>query len=340
MNPEEADIDLSICIANYNGESVLPGCLDSIFGQQTRCRFEVIVHDDASTDGSADYLRALPATVRCLYSETNAGFCVANNRMAAVARGRYLLLMNNDAELLPGALDALLDMAGERDAGIVTLPQFEFESGELFDRGMSLDFFANPVPNTNPQRRDVVTVMGSLLLIDVRLWQQIGGFPEWFGSIGEDLYLCLAARLFGRRILVAPASGYRHRIGHSFGGGKLIASRMATSFRRRALSERNKTFALFLCYPGLFMWPVLVVHLGLLLAEGMSLSLLRADRRYLTLIYFPACAAVAEKWSLLRTLRRSLQRQRRVGPWRFFRGFSPLPYKVVMLFRHGLPSVG
>gem|GEM_PF-3707662 len=68
---------------------------------------EIIVHDDASTNASAAHIRTHHPDVRLIESAENVGFCIANNRMAAAARGRYLLLLNNDATLLPDALETL-----------------------------------------------------------------------------------------------------------------------------------------------------------------------------------------------------------------------------------------
>ena len=179
------------------------------------------------------------------------GFCISNNRMVAAARGDYLLLLNNDTRLHPGALEALLGYQQDTpDAGILTLPQYNMATGELLDRGMFMDLFANPIPNTQAGTREVATVMGSCLWIQRELWEEIGGFPEWFGSIAEDMYLCCCARLMGRRVVAVDESGYDHAVGYSFGGGKVEGRRLKSSLRRRALSELNKNRVIAACYPG------------------------------------------------------------------------------------------
>jgi GT2 family glycosyltransferase len=98
----------SICIANYNGEHVLADCLDSLFSQRGAPPFEVIVHDDASTDGSLQLLRESYPQVAVIESHVNVGFCISNNRMVERANGEYILLLNNDAALMPDALATLL----------------------------------------------------------------------------------------------------------------------------------------------------------------------------------------------------------------------------------------
>ena len=72
---------------------------------------EIIVHDDASSDGSVALIRQYYPQVVLIESPNNVGICVANNRMAALAKGDYLLLLNNDAALWPDALATLLATA-------------------------------------------------------------------------------------------------------------------------------------------------------------------------------------------------------------------------------------
>jgi len=78
-------------------------------------------------------------------------------------------------------------------------------------------------------------------------------------------------------VRVLDRSGYRHQVGRSFGGGKVAAGRLATTFRRRALSERNKTFVMALTFPAPIFQIVFPLHLLLLLLEGTLLSLVKRD---------------------------------------------------------------
>jgi len=207
------DIVCSICIANYNGANVLAACLDSVFQQAFPYPFEVIVHDDASTDGSADIITQKYPAVRLLQSPTNVGFCVSNNRMAVVARGRFLLLLNNDAELHRDALATLYNVAVRQNVyGILGLPQYSMATGELIDRGSLLDPFCNPIPNLNQSRRDVGMIIGACLWLPRRLWEELGGFPEWFESLAEDMYLCCYARVKGYPVIASNIQGIRDAV--------------------------------------------------------------------------------------------------------------------------------
>ena len=340
MPADGGGITCSVCIANYNGMDLIDACIDSVRTQDCGFAVEIIVHDDASTDDSAAHIAARHPDVRLIASRDNAGFCVANNRMAAAAKGEYLLLLNNDAALHPGALATLMQEALRlRQPAILGLPQYDAETGDLLDIGSLLDPFFNAVPNRDPQRGGVGMVAGACLWIPKFLWDELGGFPDWFGSIGEDLYLCCRARLQGHGVRTLGVSGYRHGVGMSFGGGKVRDDRLRSTFRRRALSERNRTYVMALTCPGAVLMLLLPVHLALMLFEGLVLSLLRLDRRYLSKIYLPALAAPFSRMGQLRSARRAIMMRRRVAAADFFSAFVCMPHKLRMLLRHGLPRM-
>jgi len=329
----------SVCIANYQGINLIDDCIDSVRGQMGDLNIEIIVHDDASKDGSAEHIRARHPSVRLIESPVNVGFCVANNRMVAVARGRYVLLLNNDATLLPGALETLREEAQRigRPA-ILTLPQYDARSGELLDIGCRLDPFLNAVPNRDSAAGDVAMVAGACLWIDKSLWDEIGGFPSWFGSLAEDLYLCCRARLAGHPVRALARSGYRHCVGAQFGGGRIQGGKLSTTFHRRALTERNKTFVMVMTYPALAMPIMVAVHLILLLIEGGGLSLAKWNLAYLRVIYLPVFAALWRRGPELRAGRCAAMGKRTLSYRDFFSVFDPLSYKLRMLFKHGLPE--
>jgi len=330
----------SICIANYNGIGLIDECLDSIRAQNFDHPIEIIVHDDHSTDGSASYVRTRHPEVHQIESDKNVGFCVANNRMAAVAQGEYLLLLNNDVALMPDALNTLLQEALRigRPA-ILSLPQYDAATGTLLDIGSLLDPFLNPVPNLDTARPDVGMVMGACLWIPKTLWAELGGFPTWFESIGEDLFLCCRARLAGYPVRAPARSGYLHRVGASFGGGKATAGKLSTTRRRRALSERNKTFVLLACYP----WPMLLillpVHILLLLLEGAVLLLVKRDTALWKEVYAQLLPGLWRGRKDLLQMRRAIQSNRSASVTSFLRPVRWLPWKLSMLLRYGLPEV-
>ncbi|WP_166209511.1 glycosyltransferase family 2 protein [Cognatiluteimonas telluris] len=331
---------VSVCIANYNGQALLRDCIESVLAQALDGDVEIIVHDDASPDASVQFLQSHYPGVRVIASTDNVGFCVANNRMADVAIGQYLLLLNNDAALDDGALGALLSQARrEGGHGILTLPQYDWESGALVDRGCLLDPFYNPVPNLDAARGDVAYVIGACLWIPRDLWQSLGGFPAWMDSIGEDLYLCCLARLRRVPVRVVGESGYHHRQGASFGGNRVNAGRLQSTYRRRRLSERNKTLVMLVCTPGWIMWPLFAVHLFLLYSEGAIVALLRRDPRLWLEVYSPILPGIVDTRAAWSARRREIQSQRSATPRSWWRCFTWMPRKLSLLWRHGMPEI-
>ena len=111
----EARPAVSVVIVNWNTRDILRGCLASI-AAETRLPHEVIVVDNASTDGSAAMVAEEFPAVRLIANEVNRGFAAANNQGLAVARGEKVLLLNPDTVILDGAIDT---MAAWLDAPVV-----------------------------------------------------------------------------------------------------------------------------------------------------------------------------------------------------------------------------
>lgn len=335
-----ADPVCSICIANFNGEAVIGSCLESVRNQDFDLPLEIIVHDDASTDDSVNIIRAQFPEVTLIASDENTGYCVSNNRMVSRARGRYILLLNNDAVLHRDAVRTLFRHAEEQPGpAILGLPQYDIETGALIDRGSLLDPFMNPVPNLEAGRTNVGMVMGACFWIPKALWDDLGGFPEWFGSLAEDMYLCCLARLRGVPVTVLPESGYDHWVGRSFKGGKVVGNALQTSFRRRALSERNKTFTMLIYYPPPAALILIPFHLLVLAGEGLVLSLLKRRVRVFSEIYWFSLHSVWKEKRRLSGLRRTVQSSRCISSQRFFAAHKWMPYKLNMLLKFGLPDI-
>src|ERR1700733_160687 len=118
---------VTIVIVSFNTCELLRECVASVRKQCTSLRREVIVVDNASEDGSAEMVsRELPE-VHIIRLDHNLGFAAANNRAFAVARGRYIVMLNSDASLYP---DALARSVAHMDAN----PRVGLASGRLVDR--------------------------------------------------------------------------------------------------------------------------------------------------------------------------------------------------------------
>jgi len=331
---------ISVCVANYNGQALLPECLDSVFAQEGPFRLEVLVHDDASTDASVGLLAEKYPQVRVIRSTHNVGFCISNNRLAEIARGDYLLLLNNDARLRAGSLNAFLNHTLKTSGlTILGLPQYSLIDGVLVDRGYEFDWFMNPIPVFFEGTHEVATATGAALWIPRAVWDAVGGFPPWFESVAEDIFFCQAARLLGFPTFVLGEPGFDHWIGKNLGGGKVIADKLRTTVRRRALSERNKTAVMLICYPWWALAAVLPLHALFLAAEAVGLWLSGPGRGKIGRIYGQIVPFLWRNRRQLLALRRSLHARRAVSGWRYMRRFRWLPQKLIMLLRHGLPDV-
>jgi hypothetical protein len=116
----DADIVLTIIISCYNTRDLLADCLRSIGQNPPSESYEVILVDDASSDGTTEMVRSAFPEVRLLRNEVNRHYAHSNNWAFDHARGRYVLLLNNDTLVLPGALDAMIIFLREQpDAGAV-----------------------------------------------------------------------------------------------------------------------------------------------------------------------------------------------------------------------------
>ena len=335
-----APFAISVCIANFNGEGLLDECLSSILSQDFRGPVEILVHDDASTDGSLRLLAERYPDVPVIASATNVGYCVSNNRLAERASGEFLLLLNNDASLRPGALRVMFD-AGVRLGGpfALTLPQYDRADGKLVDRGVCLDLLHVPFANTTQDCSRIAYVQGACLFMRRDEWQRLGGFPEWMQSNAEDAYLCALVRLRGGALVVADGSGYDHAQGSSFGGNRQVGAYAVTTYRRRYLSVRNRACMVLACTPTPLAWPLYAFHLLLLLLEGAVVAALKPEAKMWSLIYWPAVRDSLGMLPSVRSSRSAAQAGRRIGLWQYLRIMEPVPHKLLYFIRRGLPRV-
>ena len=340
VTPTEKRPLVSVCIANYNGIELIGPCIDSVLNQQTSCRIEVLVHDDASTDNSSELIKTKYSHVKLIESHTNVGYCISNNILAKEANGNYLLFLNNDATLFPDAIQTLVEYAeAANNPCILGLPQYDMETSELIDRGALFDFFLNPVANKDQNRTHVGMVIGACLWIPKAIWDETEGFPQWFESLAEDMYLCINALLRGYDVCVPEKSGYSHLVGSSFGGGKLKNNKISTTYKRRKLSERNKCFVMFIFFPKSMLYLLLPIHLIILFLEGMSLAVIKLDISILKDIYLSTFTSLWNKRRFLLEKRSELQPRRKISLRNFLSYFVYYPFKLKILLRHGLPSL-
>lgn len=201
-------------------------CLCSIARHGAVAPFEVIVVDDASPDDSVDVLSRIDG-VRVLRNATNLGFIGSCNAGAGVARGVFMLFLNNDTQVTPGWLDALLACFVEEEGCGIAGSRLAYPDGRLQEAGGIV--YANGEAWTygrfekrdDPRflyRRDVDYVSGASLMIAADLFKLIGGFDNRYApAYCEDVDLAFAVRAAGRRVIYQPASLVIHCEGVSSG---------------------------------------------------------------------------------------------------------------------------
>lgn len=217
---------VSIVIPVHGKLAYTLACLRSLAKHGAQARFEVIVVDDASPDDSAATLLQVGG-LQLLHNAENLGFVGSCNAGAAAARGEFLLFLNNDTQLTPGWLDALLRCFDERaDCGIAG-SRLVYPDGRLQEAG-GLVFADGSCWNTGrfePRdatayryRRETDYVSGAALMIRRAVFQRIGGFDlRYAPAYYEDVDLAFAVRQFGLRVYYEPASTVIHCEGISAG---------------------------------------------------------------------------------------------------------------------------
>ncbi|MDA0207274.1 MAG: glycosyltransferase family 2 protein [Acidobacteria bacterium] len=248
---------VSVVVVNWNGQQVIPGCLASLAGQIFP-DFEVIVVDNGSTDGSIALLESSSLPIRLILNIENKGFCGANNQGIEAAQGKYVALLNNDAEAEPGWLAALVAAIGETagaPCGMVASKILLFDDRRRIDKVGHLIY-----PDGQNRGRGLGEIdAGQYEELEETLWpdgcaalysadmlRQIGGFDEDFFAYADDAELGLRGRIAGWRALYAPKAVVYHRGGSTLG---------RYSPRRLFLIERNRIWLVAKLFP-LRLWPL------------------------------------------------------------------------------------
>jgi hypothetical protein len=230
-------LDVSVVIVSWNTRELLRDCLASLFRHAGDLAFEAIVVDNASGDGSAEMVeREFPA-VRLLRSPVNLGFAAANNRGLALARGRYVLLLNSDTRVLEGALPRCVRFADAHpEAGVVgcrllnadgSLQPSCFEYPSLGNLLLVLSHLPRLFPRSrwlakermgawpHDSEREVEAVVGAFMLVRREAIAAVGPLDEAFYMYGEEADWCRRMTRAGWRVRFTPEAEIVHLGGAS-----------------------------------------------------------------------------------------------------------------------------
>lgn len=298
---------VSIIIVNWNGGEVFKDCLESL-AKIDYPRWELIVVDNGSTDGSENLPQnyELGRNYELVKNKSNLGFAKANNQGYRRAKGKYILLLNNDTRLEPDFLSKLVDRM-ERDEiiGIVQPKIYNMRKPGYLDNAGSFltrigflqhwGFLEKDGPEFSKER-EIFTAKGACMLIRRSVIKKIGLFDEDFVSYFEETDFCWRAWLAGYKILFYPKAKIHHKVGFTI--RRLDVANINYHYYKNRIASLLKNLETR-SLP-LFLIPHLIVSAGIATA-----FLLRLKPRNSLMI------GKAFEWNFL-NLGKTLQKRRRV----------------------------
>jgi len=230
-------VDVSVIIVNWNTKGLLRDCLSSVYERAGNVDYEIIVLDNASTDGSAEMVKSNFEHVRLIENPDNRGFAAANNQGMAVAKGRYVLLLNSDTVVLDNAIANTVRFADAHPRAAVTgcrvlnpdgtvqLTCFMFPS--VLNMLLSSTYLYKLFPKNRffgrermtwwdrSDERQVDVVTGCFMLVRREAIDQVGMMDERFFMYAEETDWCYRFRQSGWEVLFAPVGRIIHFGGQS-----------------------------------------------------------------------------------------------------------------------------
>lgn len=226
-------MNLSIILVSWNTAGLLAKCLASIYTHSPGSQVEIIVVDNASTDDSAAMVRTQFPDVRLIANDDNIGFAPANNQAIRQSSGDYILLLNPDTEIKPGALETLLEFMedhphvgavgphtfnpdGTLQTSCYPLPTLTREVWRLFHLDTIRPYGSYRMADWSlDQAHPVETLLGACLLIRREVLDQVGLLDEQYFIYSEEIDLCYRIQQAGWSLYWVPQAQIIHYGGQS-----------------------------------------------------------------------------------------------------------------------------
>jgi GT2 family glycosyltransferase/glycosyltransferase involved in cell wall biosynthesis len=219
---------VSIVIPMHSSGAIGERTLRQLVRVTTGVAYELVLVDDTADAATARVIGAVQ-NAQVVTNEQNTGFLRSNNRAAEVARGDYLVLLNDDTEVQPGWLEALVDCAGSDGSIAYVASKLVYPDGRLQEAGgivwsdgtgWNYGRGDNPAKPEYNFRRDVDYGSAAAALVRADAWREAGGFDERFSpGYYEDTDLCMRLRELGYRVVYEPRALVVHLEGASHGTG-------------------------------------------------------------------------------------------------------------------------
>jgi N-acetylglucosaminyl-diphospho-decaprenol L-rhamnosyltransferase len=251
-----AEIEVSVIIVSYHCRDDVMACIESLFASRTARRFEVIVVDNGSNDGTLELLKNRIPQAHLIPMGVNAGFSKANNVGMAAARGHHVLVLNPDTVVEPGTLDRLADWLDSHGSAGVAAPQllnadgtdqrtaraFPTPTAALFGRRSPLTRwflhnrwstrFLSGSAHTGDESFRIDWVSGAAMMVPASVVHEVGGFDEAFFLFWEDADWCKRIADAGYDVWCIPQAHVTHDEGGTRSHG--WAPRVIRHFHRGA----------------------------------------------------------------------------------------------------------
>jgi len=327
---------VSVLVLNWNGQSILCSCLESIL--QDACpHIEILVVDNGSTDDSVSLVKEHFPQVRVILNGANLGFSRGYNAAVPHARGKFLVFLNNDIVVKQGWLEPIVDTFLENPKiGITSCKMLFYGTNIINNIGGYLKLCTGAGELGFGESENSIKLnkiiepfyaSGAALAIRREIFELLGGFDSKMFAYGEDLDLCWRARLAGFKIRCVPESVVYHRLSASWGLLNPRKVRLVTAHQIRSMIKCLSRINLLFSLP-LFLFFALI--------KGIFLSLAEKNSSYLYSIIL-ACVDNIRDRKELRGKRAATQRLRVVSDHIVLRsedfGFFEDPRKFWKIFK-------
>jgi GT2 family glycosyltransferase len=205
---------VSVIIVNYNGKELLENCLESLFKVDYE-NFEVILVDNNSSDETIVFVTKNYPSIKIIKLDSNKGFAEPNNIAANIAKGDYLLLLNNDTVVTCNFISEMIKIIeNDKTIGIcqslLLKPDRTMDSsGDFIDK---LGVVYNSKTKTD-EIREISSARGASMLIHKEMFDKLGGFDETYFVSFEDVDLGWRTWILGYRVVLIPTSIVYHSAG-------------------------------------------------------------------------------------------------------------------------------
>ena len=232
-------MDVSIIIVNWNTRDILDNSLKSVYGQTSGIAFEIIVIDNASTDGSVKMIKTEFPQVILVGNAENRGFAAANNQGMEISQGRYILLLNSDTIILDNAIKKTVDVADSKEqAGIIACRVLNPDRSlqltcSMFPSILNMFLWITYLHKLFPHNRffcrehmtwwnyddtrEVDVVFGCFMLVRHEALEQVGTMDEQYFMYFEETDLCWRFKKSGWKVMFTPCAEIVHLGGSSSG---------------------------------------------------------------------------------------------------------------------------